>query len=227
MPAITINSDSLISGLNLREGENLSTRLSHAIRVLNISQSELARRIGIKPQAIQYLCTSNATRSKFVFDIADALGINVDWLLAGQGKMLEGTIPTEDITTKAPLIEWSQITDWLEGGDQTIKPISYINTQLDFNKKCYALKIMDCSMAPRFEIGTLLIIDPESTPRENDFVIVATKFSENPIIRQLIKKNESLTLMPSNTTLYKEIPLNQDDKILGVLRQTVYEFVRR
>lgn len=223
MATLTAINKSILSNHKMQDKENFSARLTHAMRTLDISQSELARRIGVKPQAIQYLCTSNATRSKFAFDIADALRINADWLVAGQGKMMEHRIA--ECTTRTPLIDWSQILFWLENGN--VDTATHVTTQLNLSKKCYAVKINESSMTPRFEIGTVLIIDPETVVRENDYVIVATKFSEAPIIRQLIRKNEKLNLVPANTMLYKEITLSEDDKFLGVLRQTFYEFVRR
>jgi len=221
-----ISDKSVLSRIHIQDKETLSVRLAQAMRLLNISQSELARRIGIKPQVIQYLCTSNATRSKFSFDIADALGINVDWLIAGHGKMIEGVVPMEHML-RVPLIEWSQIISWPHQASQNIQPISYINTQIDFGKQCYAVKVNDSSMSPRFEIGTILIVEPEVPWQEKDFVIAITEFSETPIIRQLIGKNEKLFLMPTNTILYKEVILNEDTRIVGVLRQIFYEFVRR
>jgi SOS-response transcriptional repressor LexA len=226
MTAQTLINNLLTSNIKMQDQDNktLSTRLVYAMNILGVNQSELARRIGVKPQVIQYLCTSNATRSKFAFDIADALGLNVDWLIAGQGRMAD-KISTENII-KVPIVEWSNILDTLKSNYKNSVISEHITTQMNLSEKCYAVRINDCSMIPRFEIGTVLIIDPELQPQENDFVIVSTKSSAIPIVRQLIKRNKRPVLMPLNTTLYKEIELSDDDKILGVLRQTFYEFAR-
>lgn len=53
----------------------------------SMNQSELARRIGVKPQTIQYLCRSGPKnkKSKHTVKIARELGVNPDWLEEGIG----------------------------------------------------------------------------------------------------------------------------------------------
>jgi len=66
---------------------NLDTyakRLNWAMSNAAISQSELARAIGVKPQAIQYLC-QKGTKSTHTTKIAKALGVSADWLDTGKG----------------------------------------------------------------------------------------------------------------------------------------------
>jgi ribosome-binding protein aMBF1 (putative translation factor) len=77
--------------MNKQEVNTLSDRLSHALVTLEISQAELARRINVKRQAVQYICTNALTKSKFAYDIAEALGINVSWLITGAGEMQSET----------------------------------------------------------------------------------------------------------------------------------------
>lgn len=75
-----------------------------------MSQSELARVVGIKPQSVQYLCTSKSdgTRSRFITEIAITLGVRPEWLLAGEEPMegtgLEGLTrtPMEDRLAELP-----------------------------------------------------------------------------------------------------------------------------
>ena len=210
-----------------QQEESLSNRLTYALRILGVSQSELARRLGIKPQAIQYLCASQAKKSKFAFHIADALGINSDWLIAGKGRMTDADNASIKNSVKIPVIDWSNIRKWVEEKNYSVNVSHYINTQLDSPEHFYGLKMLDASMSPRFEVGTLLIVDPVVSAQENDYVIVSTRFSDQPIVRQLVKKDNKFILLPSNISLYKEIELTREDKILGVVRQAFYEFARR
>lgn len=226
MATLTPTSGLFTSESRTKNKENLSTRLVYAMTTLGVTQSELARRVGIKPQAIQYLCTSDASRSKFAFDIADALEINIEWLITGQGRMKEKDI-SENIS-KIPIIGLENICTWLQKNDNSIIISDHISTKKNnLSERCYAIKMNDSSMLPRFEIGTILIIDPELVPQENDFVIVDTKFSQTPIVRHLIKKNERFILKPFNIDLYKEIEMDKSHKFLGVLRQTFYDFSKR
>ena len=71
--------------LNRMNRETLGDRLSQVLKEQGISQSELARRVGVKQQAIQYLCKNRAKRSAYVAEIAWALDVSVMWLAIGKG----------------------------------------------------------------------------------------------------------------------------------------------
>jgi SOS-response transcriptional repressor LexA len=211
------------------DDSTLSSRLLLALTRLKINQSELARRLGIKPQMIQYLCTSKANKSKFAYEIATALEINPNWLIAGKGAMRDLEIGTDRIFSqqKILLLSWSNITKWLDQNLRTkLQGQESISVTAKTGLSSFALKITDTSMIPRFEPGTILIIDPELKAKEGDFVVIQTVHQEQPILRQLLVKNKKNVLMPINTAMYREIELTSEDKILGVLHQTYYEFVR-
>lgn len=74
------------NNMNMKE---YSERLQYAIDRRGTSQSELARAIGVKPQAIQYLC-SQGKRSVHSVRIAEVLNINAKWLTDGIGEMEGG-----------------------------------------------------------------------------------------------------------------------------------------
>jgi SOS-response transcriptional repressor LexA len=210
---------------NTREA-SLSSRLAYALERLRISQSELARRVGVKPQIIQYLCTGNATKSKFAYEIASALEINPDWLIAGKGPMLFSLPLETSLQPKVPLLTWHQIIDWLnnEAFKKTVD--HFINITNIAPPSCFAVKVNDTSMIPRFEINTVLVIDPLLEAKSGDFVIAQTLYQDQPVMRQLMSKNRKLYLTPSNYAIYKEIELTTEDKILGIVTQTYYEFIR-
>ncbi len=70
--------------------KNLSERLNHALAVTNTKKADLARAIGVKPQVIQFLCSSHTQASRFTFELATALGLNTRWLATGEGEMFFG-----------------------------------------------------------------------------------------------------------------------------------------
>ena len=74
----------------------------------NMSQSELARAIGIRPQAIQYLLNpaNRAQGSKHLVAIANTLGVSPQWLAGGSvATMLLGTLPEPDFLSPDQLVE--------------------------------------------------------------------------------------------------------------------------
>jgi len=65
----------------------LSERLNRALELTGVSQSELARRIGIKQQSISQICSGKTARSRYTPQIAEALEISGKWLATGQGSI--------------------------------------------------------------------------------------------------------------------------------------------
>ncbi len=65
----------------------LAKRLRYAREQAGLSQSSLARRVGIKPQAIQIIEAGQVHRPRNIVEIAAALGVAPEWLLLGKGRM--------------------------------------------------------------------------------------------------------------------------------------------
>lgn len=63
-------------------------RLNYAMSLRDMNQTDLAKAIGVKPQAIQYLCT-RGKRSVHSVKIAKVLRINPLWLTEGIGEIEE------------------------------------------------------------------------------------------------------------------------------------------
>lgn len=76
--------------------ENLANRLKCARERVKITQSELARRVGISPQAIQALESGTSAGSRHLASIAGALGVEALWLSDGKGNMVR--TPRPDIS---------------------------------------------------------------------------------------------------------------------------------
>ena len=58
-------------------------RVDQALQALGISQSELARRIGVSSQRFSQIRGGHGTGAKLVPKIAEALGVRVEWLTMG------------------------------------------------------------------------------------------------------------------------------------------------
>jgi transcriptional regulator with XRE-family HTH domain len=74
--------------------KTLAERLTYALDRRGMSQTALAKAIGVKPQTIQQL-TAKGIRTVFGVEIARELNISPDWLTDGVGTM--------DVKTKSKL----------------------------------------------------------------------------------------------------------------------------
>lgn len=214
----------LINGaIMANEDKNLSERLRFALKVLGISQTELAKRIDVKPQVIQYLCSGNSKKTKFMFDIAEALKIDVAWLATGNGKSPSNSAYISN-EKAIPILTFNQIKEWkINQNEIDFNKTTKIPIQDDINANSFAISLNDQSMAPRFSIDTIIIIDPTvdiyQTQQNSRFVLAYLYDEDFFVFRQLDIANDVKTLIPINTNLYKNTFLTDNDHILGICKE--------
>lgn len=206
------------------ELRTLSARLVHAINVLGVTQAELARRIGVKPQAIHYLCSSHSKKSSFTYEIADALNINSLWLGSGEGSMQLADDPETQLINsqlRTPILDWKQIKGLVNtkkwDADIFSSAKEYLLTNSSIGDHGFAFRLLDKSMYPRFDQDTIIIVNSNKTPKNNDFVVTYLKETDDVVFRQYEMENNVVLLKPTNTSMYKIIEKNNNDLILGVM----------
>ncbi len=67
---------------------NVGSRLTSRRQELGLTVSELARTVNIHHTSILKIEQGGSKRPRHVFEIADALHVNVDWLARGKGAKL-------------------------------------------------------------------------------------------------------------------------------------------
>lgn len=67
--------------------KTLAQRLRYCRERMGVSQSALARTVGIKPQAVQLIEAGRVEKPRHLLALATALGVNPTWLLEGDGPM--------------------------------------------------------------------------------------------------------------------------------------------
>ncbi|SFB50810.1 LexA family protein [Delftia tsuruhatensis] len=166
----------------------LAERIRLAMEIAKMpSQSELARAVGIKPQAVQYLLDprNNATGSKHLVKIAEALGVNAVWLATGLGEPTDqqtqsNVEPGPDVNRGIlyPLITWVQAGVW-NGNCEAFTPYQaeqWYMSPHNLGPRGYVLRVRGESMTnPQgrysFPEGMLLFVNPDKDPTPGQFVI--------------------------------------------------------
>ena len=200
----------------------LSARLLHALNVLGITQAELSRKIGVKPQAIHYLCTSNSKKSSFTYEIADALKISSLWLGAGEGVMHLGDDSDDELLNsqkRTPILEWKKVKQLIEYETENVLSSAneWLLTNSTIGENGFAFRLHDRSIYPRFDQETIIIVNPDREPKNKDFVIAYLKEADDIVFRQYVIENNTVLLKPINTTMYKVLQKEEEDVILGVM----------
>ncbi|CNI16492.1 repressor protein CI [Yersinia similis] len=88
-------------------------RLQQAMDAEQISQAELAIKVGVSQPAINRLLTGKTNTSRRIIEIAKALKVQPEWLLSGVGDMrnLEGGIRKNEESIP-PVSEWKSVDVW-------------------------------------------------------------------------------------------------------------------
>lgn len=202
---------------------NLSERLNYALNLTGIKKADLARAINVKPQVIQFLCTSQTQSSKFTFEIATALGLNTRWLATGEGEMYVADDPRQQLLKNyksIPLLNNYDIREvFLHGNypeSNRIKEWLPLKTE---DQDTFAIQITDASMETNFPIGSHVFI--RRCSKENlsnhKFVFVYLKKFDTFIVRELIETGSTKILSPGNKELFREISITDDVNFLGVV----------
>ena len=70
--------------------EDIGSRMASRRRELKLSKMDLANQVGIHHSIITRIESGQCQNSKHIFDIADALAVDVDWLVRGRMPNMPG-----------------------------------------------------------------------------------------------------------------------------------------
>lgn len=195
--------------------ETIGKRIKEQRKSLKLTQLDVARKMnGVSHAAIsQWENDITKPNAENLLDLSIILQCDFSWLLRGNPKKNNeiSSIPFFLLNeNRLPIYPW-KFLDRLKASNIT-QPIDstveYIMTDSKISKNAFGLKINDDSNSPEFQIGDIVIIDPDVEPEAGEFVVV--KYGENFIFRKF-KLDINASPTARNFVL---IPLNDDYSIL-------------
>jgi len=94
---------------------NFANRMSYAMQLRGVKQSELSQKTGIGKSSIStYLSGEYVPKQRNVYKIATALEVNVSWLLGYDVPMNRDEISLSEETKKPLVNEDPELTEYLE-----------------------------------------------------------------------------------------------------------------
>lgn len=183
---------------------SLADRLTLAMRIKNISQATLGEGIGVSQTTIWKLMNGKTSSNRKLYEIADYLNINLNWLVSGDGEM-ENSQQKNEIEYVGNIKEGSIKVKGaaIMGTNDVFQMDEGFNGRLKFHSddpNAFALKVQGDSMFPRINSGEFVVIEPNIIPRSGDEVLVRTKDGRN-----MIKKLEF-----HRDYVYRFTSVNQD-----------------
>ena len=199
----------------------LADRLTLAMRIKGISQATLGESVGVSQTTIWKLMNGKTSSNRKLYEIADYLKINLNWLVSGDGEM-ENNQPTNEIEYIGNIKEGTIIVkgEAIMGTDGAFQMDEDFNGRLKFHSDdphAFALKVKGDSMFPRINSGEFVVIEPNIVPCSGDEVLVRTKDGRN-MIKKLEFHRDCVYRFTSINQDHPPITLdeNQVDKIMFV-----------
>ena len=199
---------------------------------LNVSQ--LSKNTGLSNTTIKRMCTedeANPTLSS-VEKLADFFGIKASQMLGLEPLTTQNTgyFPKTEFWNNVPLLTLEESLFWPEN-EKSIKEnklTQYAKTDIDISDKTFAIIAKNGTLEPRFPDGTVLIIEPDRTPKNKDFVLVLINSKKLPQFRQIFVDGSDYyvkAINPDMANVNQLEPINfKCFKLIGIIIQAKIEF---
>lgn len=197
---------------------HLGINLKKLLKTENISENELAKRIGVPQQVINRIISGQNTNPKLatIIPIANYFKIPLHDLLNDTN-----TDNLEPIKANIPYVEFKDLQE--KGINYAISQTNkFVTADLVYNQHYFATAVVDDSMEPKFSKGTILIFDRDKEPCNGDFCLLQED-NNNYLFRQImvnaINRKFLKCLNPSNID-YTVIPLPINIYIIATLLES-------
>ena len=212
----------------------LSSNLKLLMSSENINASELARRTQVAQPIIHRLTTGHNTNPKLATlkPIAEHFTITISQLIGEDPipsrKTLQLAKAHQKRWSKVPMIQWEQAPEWLisHTTEKPFNDIIFMSTDADISEKAFSLEIKNSAMEPLFPKGTTIVVDPERSPRDNDFVVVHLQGESEPRLKKLVMDGCDHYLKSLNPALEgtKARKVSSLDQYIGVISQAKIDY---
>ncbi|EPL6456360.1 LexA family protein [Providencia rettgeri] len=205
--------------MNFNDG--FPRRVAAARNSLGLTQSELAKKVGIVTRQIAaYEGGEAKPRMKVLETLAAALGTTPTWLSSGTGESPDILNTRSTVTvTEIPVISLGRTIEFIQNGKSIASTAvsGFIPAPINASSDSFAVEIhgdsMMSSLGISFPEGTIVTFEPDIEPTSGDFILGAI---DNIItFKQLIENTDGAYLRPLNSA-YVTVKLTDDVKILGV-----------
>ncbi|MCG5369799.1 XRE family transcriptional regulator [Providencia rettgeri] len=209
--------------------DSFPRRVAAARNSLGLTQSELAKKVGVVTRQIAaYEGGEARPRINALNNLAAALGTTAEWLASGVGEAPDIAKVRATITLPLiPLITFTQAANL--SSDDDIVGYDYIPAPKLASESTFALKIEGHSMQSdrgiSFPEGSIVIFDPDLEAHHNDFVLCKLDGYSEITFKRLIKDQGQLYLAPLNE-MFQIIPIGNHCTIIGVAIQSIYDLTK-
>jgi SOS-response transcriptional repressor LexA len=156
------------------------------------------------------------------FIVADALGVNVEWLVKGTGDKFKNQEANDyERKSKVPMIAFNQVRAWIDSDHVDIK--EYMSEcPVKHTDRSFAMRAVNDSMTSSFPgmrsypVGCIIYVDPGVQVKSGCRVIVGIKDSIDSRFREYLVDGGQQYLKPLNQQ-YPTQEMTDESIIYGVV----------
>ncbi len=191
----------------------------------NLSENELSRRTGIPQQIINRILLGQNKNPKIATlkPLAHYFMVSISQLIGDLPLAKEANLNISHAGwNEIPIIDGNTINP-LTLSELTSRTTTKMSVDIQINSSCFAIKLDDSSMEPKFSKGTLLVFDHLRKIINTNFGLIYIHAQQKTVFRQLFIKQENIYIKCLNPKLkcYKlKQRLLSEDKYLGTLIQS-------
>lgn len=205
-------------------------RLLQAIKANGLTQRDIAKYLGVKPQSVNQWTKGKAyPKAEYLQKLARYLNTTQDWLMDGRGESstnYESSLsPVDsDLGREVPLLALEDIPLSQQAGARKPAKRVLVRTHFRCGPKATAFLVRDRSMEPRINPGDIVVVDPDMPLEPGDFVAVHITDQDLVVFRQFsYGPNDSRRLVPINQ-LHRSYEFSADEwvkriVVLGVMTE--------
>ncbi|MDC9588359.1 XRE family transcriptional regulator [Xenorhabdus sp. XENO-10] len=197
-------------------------RIAMARQALNLTQEELAQRVGVvRRQIAAYEGGESKPRNKVLNNLSAALGASIEWLAQGDGESPDLSNIKKTVTIREiPVISLSNAYDYLHSdSEKSNNCISgFIPAPLLADNDAFAVEVKGDSMISfgvNFPESTIVTFERQLRPRYGDFVLVSHQLERKVYFMQYISNTDNKYFRPLNS-MYSPMPMDRETDILAV-----------
>ncbi|OTA14046.1 transcriptional regulator [Xenorhabdus vietnamensis] len=194
--------------------KTFAERLNQALRAENMSQAELAGRVGVSQPAIWRLTSGQTNTSRKLVEIAHALNVSPEWLMHGEEQLnterpisvsVKNVIDDNSYHIESLNIQSNTDSDVVNSTEftESIKGITYTTEQANAlfgNRPSQSVKVITVlgdGMSPSIEPGDLIFVDVSVNHFDGDGVYVFA-LKDQLYIKRLQSMYKKLAIISDN-----------------------------
>ena len=121
----------------------------------------------------------------------------MEWLVAGG--------PEEGLLSYAPkfplpILRSDEISEGWGDPSRVEYRMGFVDAPDNAGPGSFAIIVSGKSMEPEFQEGEIVVVDPDKTPRHNDFVVIVLEGRKKPLIRRYVVSDDKIFLESIHST---------------------------